>query len=256
MFRGDPDNFNLSDGFRWGIGAGVPTRGHLRFTGELHGEKYFDNSVTYSGVGLIGDDGSVPPTVTPLTSPVNGTLGLTYISNNGFFAGAGISWNFNMDGRDKFGSFENRTGDAAGYQFRIGYHPGVRIYNPPPPPPPTPAPPAAPANRPPTVVARCEPCTVEVGKASTVTADASDPDGDTLSYKWSAPAGSLTNATARQTPWTCPAQEGPVQLTVQVSDGKGGTASANVTIQCIRPAVKEVVFEDVHFDFDRLLAAS
>ena len=92
---------------------------------------------------------------------------------------------------------------------------------------------------------------MEVGKASTVTADATDPDGDTLSYKWSAPAGSLTNATARQTPWTCPAQEGPVQLTVQVSDGKGGTASANVTIQCIRPAVKEVVFEDVHFDFDR-----
>ena len=88
-----------------------------------------------------------------------------------------------MDGRDKFGSFENRTGDAAGYQFRIGYHPGVRIYVPPPPPPPPPAPPAAPANRPPTVVARCEPCTVEVGKASTVTADASDPDGDTLTLQ-------------------------------------------------------------------------
>jgi peptidoglycan-associated lipoprotein len=46
-------------------------------------------------------------------------------------------------------------------------------------------------------------------------------------------------------------QEGPVQLTVQVDDGKGGTDSANVTIQVIRPAVKEFVFEDVHFDFDR-----
>ena len=156
-----------------------------------------------------------------------------------------------MDGRDKFGSFENRTGTppasssasdttrVCGSTIRLRRRPRRQRR------------PAAPANRPPTVVARCEPCTVEVGKASTVTADATDPDGDTLTYKWSAPTGSLTNATARQTPWTCPAQEGPVQLTVQVSDGKGGTASANVTIQCIRPAVKEVVFEDVHFDFDR-----
>jgi peptidoglycan-associated lipoprotein len=46
-------------------------------------------------------------------------------------------------------------------------------------------------------------------------------------------------------------QEGPVQVTVQVDDGRGGTASASVTIQVIRPAVKEFVFEDVHFDFDR-----
>ena len=37
----------------------------------------------------------------------------------------------------------------------------------------------------------------------------------------------------------------------RVSDGKGGNASDVVTIQVIREAVKEVVFEDVHFDFDR-----
>jgi len=36
-----------------------------------------------------------------------------------------------------------------------------------------------------------------------------------------------------------------------VDDGKGGTASDVVTIQVIKEAVKEVVFEDVHFDFDR-----
>ena len=41
------------------------------------------------------------------------------------------------------------------------------------------------------------------------------------------------------------------QVTVAVADGKGGTASDTVTIQVIRPARKEIVFEDVHFDFDR-----
>ena len=45
--------------------------------------------------------------------------------------------------------------------------------------------------------------------------------------------------------------EGPVPVTVTVSDGKGGTASDVVTIQVIKEAVKEITFEDVHFDFDR-----
>ena len=151
----------------------------------------------------------------------------------------------------KMPGFEDETGDSLGFQLRVGYHPGVRVYVPPPPPPPPPAPPAKPENRPPTVVARCEPCTVEVGRTSTVTADAKDPDGDPLTYKWSAPAGTFARATDRQTPWTAPNQEGPVQLTVQVDDGRGGTNSANVTIQVIRKAVKEITFEDVHFDFDR-----
>ena len=250
IFRGDPDDLDLSNGFRWGVGAGFPTRRNLRLTAELHGEAYFDDSLTFTGTGdaLSGEDGSIPPTTSRIDSPIHASLGLTWLGNNGAFAGAGINWRVNLDGRNDFG-FEDETGDAVGFQFRVGYHPGVRVYVPPPPPPP-PAPPA-PANQPPTVTARCEPCTVEVGRTSTVTADATDPDGDRLTYKWSAPAGTFGNAGDRQTPWTAPSQEGPVQLTVQVDDGRGGTASANVTIQVVRPAVKEFIFEDVHFDFDR-----
>jgi peptidoglycan-associated lipoprotein len=92
---------------------------------------------------------------------------------------------------------------------------------------------------------------VEIGKTSTLSADAQDPDGDQLTYQWTAPAGTFTNPTARQTPWTAPQQDGPVQATVTVNDGHGHTATDAVTIQVIRPAVKEFVFEDVHFDFDR-----
>ncbi len=197
----------------------------------------------------MGDDGSFPPAVTSLNSPLNASLGLTWLGNN-FFAGAGINWNLKLDGRSDFGSFEDRTGDGSRIPVpdwlpprRARLHAAAAAAAPPAP--------AAPANRPPTVVARCEPCTVEVGKASTVTADASDPDGDTLTYRWTAPDGIADQPTARQTPWTAPMQEGPVQLTVQVNDGKGGTADSSVTIQVIRPAVREIVFEDVHFDFDR-----
>ena len=243
IFRGDPDGYDLLNGFRWGVGAGFPTRRSLRLTAELHGEIYSGDAVEITA-----------PTILPVSSeqdgPVNASLGLTWMGARGLFVGAGVNWNMALSGREDFGPFDNEGGDALGFQFRIGYHPGVRVYVAPPPPEPPPAP-AAPANRPPDVTARCEPCTVEIGRTSTVTADANDPDGDTLTYSWSAPTGAFARNTDRQTPWTAPNQPGPVQVTVQVSDGKGGTDSANVTIQVVRSAVREFTFEDVHFDFDR-----
>ena len=247
--RGKPDGVELSNGLRWGVGVGLPTRKNLRLTAELHGEAYTDDSLTLSRV-LIGEDGSIAPGVTNLKSPINATIGLTWQGSNGVFAGAGVNYRVGLDGRSEFGPYEDETGDSIGFQMRLGYHPGVRIYVPPPPPPPPPVA-VAPQNRPPTVTARCEPCTVEVGRTSTVTADATDPDGDPLTYKWSAPAGKFTAPGDRQTPWTAPMQEGPVPVTVAVADGKGGTDSDSVTIQVIRPARKEIIFEDVHFDFDR-----
>ena len=85
-----------------------------------------------------------------------------------------------------------------------------------------------------------------------MTADAQDPDGDTLTYRWAAPSGVLAQPADRQTLWTAPQQEGPVQITVTVNDGKGGTANATTTIQVMRPPpVVELTFEDVYFDFDR-----
>ena len=92
---------------------------------------------------------------------------------------------------------------------------------------------------------------MQVGKSSTVSADAQDPDGDTLTCKWSTPTGKLANPTDRQTLWTAPEQEGAVPVTITCDDGKGGTATDTVTIQVVKPPVKEYKFEDVHFDFDR-----
>jgi outer membrane protein OmpA-like peptidoglycan-associated protein len=225
----------------------------LRFTAEVDGEAYSKESLA-TKVQFLGEDGSFAPAgfVYEMKSPVNVNLGLTWQHRNGFFAGAGWTWRPNVDDRDKFvNTSSGGAGDRMDIVGRIGFHPGVRIFVPPPPVvPPPPGPPAA-ANRPPTVRARCEPCTVFVGKTSTVTADGQDPDGDTLTYAWSAPAGSLTNASARQTPWTAPMVEGPVPVTVTATDGKSGRVSDVVTIQVIKEAVKEITFEDVHFDFDR-----
>jgi len=255
IFRGDPDGIDISNGLRWGVGLGVPSRKSLRFTGELHGERYLSDSVTIEALPtpLLAEDGTAPPLVTDLNSPVNATLGVTWQGKNGVFAGAGINWNLHMDSRsDFFSGFENRTGDAAGWQFRIGYHPGVRVYvAPPPAPTPTPAPTPAPQHNL-TVRAQCNPCSVEVGQVSTLTATAMDSIGCAVTYSWSAPAGTFSDRTGRQTPWTAPQQAGTVPVTVTVTCAQDGkTASDTVNVQVTARPVREFTFEDVHFDFDR-----
>jgi outer membrane protein OmpA-like peptidoglycan-associated protein len=111
--------------------------------------------------------------------------------------------------------------------------------------------PEPPPNRPPVVKAQCDPCTVEVGQTSTLRAEASDPDGDTLTYNWTTQTGTLATPAERETRWTAPQQEGKVPATVTVTDGRGGKASDTVTLQVVRPPAKSYMFEDVHFDFDR-----
>jgi outer membrane protein OmpA-like peptidoglycan-associated protein len=252
-WRGNPSGFDVPGGaFRWGAGVGFPSRNLLRVTGELNGLLPSKDSATLDG-SLAAIDGSLAPLTSDTEKITRGTLGLTFQSRKGLFFGAGVSWNVPSKSRNlTFAEGgDDVLGDYYDWQFRIGYHPGVGTYVPPPPPaPPVPVP--APQNRLPTVRARCDPCTVEVGRTSTVTADAQDPDGDTLTYRWSAPAGTFQNGADRQTVWTAPQQEGAVPATVTVSDGKGGTASDSVTIQVLRPRpVVELTFEDVYFDFDR-----
>ena len=72
--------------------------------------------------------------------------------------------------------------------------------------------------------------------AVAVTASAADPDGDALSYRWSAAAGSFANAGGKETQFVCPSTPGDVVLTITVTDGHGGTASDSITIQCVAPA--------------------
>jgi peptidoglycan-associated lipoprotein len=252
IVRGSPDEVETTNAFRWGLGAGFPSRKALRFTAELSGEAYSNSTLETKQV-LTAEDGSFLPVgfISDVRSPVDLNLGLTWQGANGVFAGAGWTWRMTMDTRDHFLSqYTNGAGDKMDLVVRVGYHPGVRIYVPPPPPPP-PAPAAPPAHDL-SVKAQCNPCTVEIGKTSTVSAVATDSTSCQVTYAWTAPAGTFTNARGQQTPWTAPNQEGPVPVTVTGTcpqDNK--TATDTVTIQVVRPAVKEFVFEDVHFDFDR-----
>ena len=252
IFRGDPDDFDLSDGFRWGFGAGFPTR--RRICASRRNSTASSTSMIRSptpGTGLIGDDGSLPPSITTLTTRRTSPRRADVAGKN-WFAGAGVNWNFEVDGRSDSARSRMASGDGVRLPAPHRLSPRrARLHA---------AAAATVAAAPAATPARATSAdgdgalrTLHGGSGQDVDRDGrrERPRRRRLTYRWTAPTGTLTTATARQTPWTAPNQEGPVQLTVQVNDGKGGTADSSVTIQVIRPAVKEIVFEDVHFDFDR-----
>jgi outer membrane protein OmpA-like peptidoglycan-associated protein len=102
------------------------------------------------------------------------------------------------------------------------------------------------------VRAACNPCTVETGATSQVTATAQDSIGCTITYRWSAPTGTFANPAQQNTVWTAPGVVGTVPVTVTgtcATDQK--SASDTVNINVIARPVQNFTFEDVFFDFDR-----
>jgi hypothetical protein len=62
-----------------------------------------------------------------------------------------------------------------------------------------------------------------------ITCDASDRDGDSLSYGWWASGGAITGDGATVT-WTAPESEGPCTVAVTVTDGRGGEVADYLTV--------------------------
>ncbi|MCB2199899.1 T9SS type A sorting domain-containing protein [bacterium] len=74
-----------------------------------------------------------------------------------------------------------------------------------------------------------DPVAVQMGSEVTVSCVANDPDGDELSYSWTAPTGSFSGEGATVT-WTAPNALGSVVLTCTVSDPDGAFDSATVEV--------------------------
>jgi peptidoglycan-associated lipoprotein len=261
VIRGDPDRFRVSDGITWGVGTMFPSRSAFRALVEWNGEWVIDQYTEVAGSPLVATDGSVAPTLSRIFDPTTFKFGGVWQAKNGFFVHVGGNYSPGTAGRSVAGTEVSHS--PWGLDLRIGIHPGVT--------PPRqrvrriketttitntitntvvqPAPPAPAPNRPPTVRLTCDPTLLEPGQTSRCTAQATDPEGGPLTYRWTAGAGSVSPSDAPNTTFTAPQTEGPVTVTVTATDNAKNDASASATL-LVRPRVV-IEFEDVHFDFDR-----
>jgi hypothetical protein len=204
IFPAVPSGTTLRVGneFRWGFGLNVPACTKIQLQAEVVGSAYSNSDFSQ-------------------TNPVDLVVGPVVWFKPGIFLRAAFAVNLAYN----YGNPNQGIVSYSDYVFSVGYHPGTacrKVYTPPPPPPP-------PANRPPTVQCEVERSTIQPGETTRVRAVASDPDGDPLTYEWSASAGKITGSGAEA-----------------VYDSAGVAAPSSVSV-----SVKVSV--DVHEDEDRVV---
>ena len=87
-----------------------------------------------------------------------------------------------------------------------------------------------PTNRPPIIASlEAEPEKVITLGSCQIVCNATDPDSDELSYRWSASGGGIIGEGATVT-WTAPLSAGSYNVTVTATDGRGGEITDYVTI--------------------------
>jgi outer membrane protein OmpA-like peptidoglycan-associated protein len=108
-------------------------------------------------------------------------------------------------------------------------------------------------NQPP-VIASClaDPGTIEEGKTSTVTTDASDPDNDPLTYSYTTSGGKVTGSGKSVQFDSTGVAPGTYTVNCLVSDGRGGEAKANTTIKVTQSAIeKRLALHSIYFQTAR-----
>ena len=98
-------------------------------------------------------------------------------------------------------------------------------------------------HRPAIISLEADPERVEPSRTCQIVCNATDSDADGLSYGWSADGGAISGEGAAVT-WTAPGAVGSYNVTVIVSDNRGGTATDYVTVTVRRnnsPVINDLI---------------
>jgi outer membrane protein OmpA-like peptidoglycan-associated protein len=90
-------------------------------------------------------------------------------------------------------------------------------------------------NQPPTISCSTDRSPIQPGERTGITATASDPDNDPLTYSYSATGGQVTGTGAKAEFDSTGLQAGSYTVKCSVSDGKGGTADASTNVDVQQP---------------------
>jgi outer membrane protein OmpA-like peptidoglycan-associated protein len=105
-------------------------------------------------------------------------------------------------------------------------------------------------NHPPTIACSADRSSVFAGEKVHITTNASDPDGDPLTYTWHANAGQITGSGAAVDFDTTGLAPGNYSVTVRVDDGRGGAAdcTSTVEVKSVPPPPQASKISDCAFD--------
>ena len=186
-----------ADQFRVGAGILLFPQNRLQFMSE------------YTGIVFVG--GHTPNTTFGPRDPIDGVWGVRWYPVRNLALDAGYRYMLNL----------RQHGDRSGFVVKLGsaWLPEKEV--------------PAPINRAPVAACSAEKSSTYIGSNETVrvTARASDPDNDTLSYTWTANGGRVEGSGAEVTWNPSTAGAGLYTVTARVDDGKGGTATCAVDIR-------------------------
>ena len=99
VLRGDPEQFRVSDGLQWGLGASFPSRSQFRALVEWNGEFVINENTEVINGPYVAEDGSVAPTLSPISDPTTFKFGGVWQAKSGLFAHVGANYSFGTAGR-------------------------------------------------------------------------------------------------------------------------------------------------------------
>ena len=90
-------------------------------------------------------------------------------------------------------------------------------------------------NHPPTISCATDRSPIQPGERATITSTASDPDGDSLTYSYTASGGQIVGSGEKVQFDSTGVQPGSYNIKCSVADGKGGTADSSTSVDVQQP---------------------